>query len=611
MSALPPMNGEPLTMPKRDGAVEQRIDAALEALESAVQAEVASPTPPPAPKTPLRLGQRLLGDNLVSAEDLSRALEIQAKRGMKLGETLLEMGVATEDDLLPHIAAQLGVPALKLREGLIDPLVVRTLDRVFCERHGVLALFKVRGVLTIALDDPNDLDRLDLVERTTGLRVTPIFAFRTSIERMIARAYEDDFQVDSVTADMDESAVELQADITDVDLTAVQDMVGGSPVVNLVNYLILQAIRRCASDIHIEPSRKHGIVRFRIDGQLVEMIRPRRDIYPAVISRIKVMAKLDIAEQRKPQDGRCQVVVDGKEVDLRVSTLPTVIGEKIVMRVLDKQRLTFNLNELGIPPRQLGDIKQMLARPYGLVLVTGPTGCGKTTTLYSALELIKSVHTNLVTVEDPVEYQIELVNQVQVDGVRDLTFASALRSILRQDPDVIMIGEIRDAETAKVAVQAALTGHLVLSTLHTNDSAGAVTRMVDMGVEPYKLAAALVGVVAQRLVRMICPHCRTQHYAPAELLETLHYKGDFNRKFSRGEGCRSCYDSGFRGRIGVYEVLTADAELRRMVARDAMADTLRDWIREAGLPTLLDGGLDLASREVTSLDEVARVTLFD
>ncbi len=606
------MNPTDLKSQPAANAVEDRLDAALETLTEAVESEASVPSPAAAgSKKPIRLGQRLLGDDLVSPEDLSKALELQAKRGQKLGETLLTMGVATEEELLPHIAAQLGVPALRLREGLIDPLAVSELGRPFCEQLGVLALFKVRGVLTVALDDPSDLDRLDRIERETGLRVAPVFAFRASIDRMIARAYEDDFQVDSVTADMDESAVELQDDITDIDLTAVQDMVGGSPVVNLVNYLILQAIRRGASDVHIEPGRKSGIVRFRIDGQLVEMIRPRRDIYPAVISRIKVMAKLDIAEQRKPQDGRCQVVVDGKEIDLRVSTLPTVSGEKAVLRVLDKQRLTFNLDELGIPGQQLGDIKQMLARPYGLVLVTGPTGSGKTTTLYSALELIKSVHTNMVTVEDPVEYQVEMVNQVQVDGVRDLTFATALRSILRQDPDVIMIGEIRDAETAKVAVQAALTGHLVLSTLHTNDSAGAVTRMVDMGVEPYKLAAALVGVVAQRLVRMVCPHCRTQHYAQAEMLKAMHFTGDPNQKFARGEGCRSCYDTGFRGRTGVYEALPATAELRRMVARDASSNDLRDWIRDSKLPTLLEGGLDLAAREVTSLEEVARVTLFD
>ncbi|MGL4514586.1 MAG: GspE/PulE family protein [Lacipirellulaceae bacterium] len=568
-------------------------------------------TPAPAKGGARLLGQRLLGENLVSPEALAAALELQAKRGMKLGETLLEMGVATEDDLLPHVAAQLGVPALKLREGLLDPLAIALVSRDVCERNTLLPLFRVRDELTIATDDPQDLDRLDLVERLTGLTARPVFAFKASIDRMILRAFEEDFQVDSVTADMDQSAVELQADITDIDLTAVQDMVGGSPVVNLVNYLILQAIRKGASDMHIEPSRKHGVVRFRIDGQLVEMIRPRRDIYPAVVSRIKVMAKLDIAEQRKPQDGRCQVVVDGKEVDLRVSTLPTVVGEKVVLRVLDKQRLTFNLDELGIPRRELDVIKQILARPHGLVLVTGPTGCGKTTTLYSALELIKSVHSNVVTVEDPVEYQIEQVNQVQVDAHRGVTFASALRSILRQDPDIVMIGEIRDAETAKVAVQAALTGHLVLSTLHTNDSAGAVTRLVDMGVEPYKLAAALVGVLAQRLVRMICPHCRTQHFAPSEMLEAMHYKGDHHRKFSRGEGCRLCYDTGFKGRTGIYEVLPADSELKRLVARDATSDALRDWLRSSGHRTLLDGGLDLADREVTSLEEVARVALFD
>lgn len=560
---------------------------------------------------PKLLGQRLLGANLVSAEVLSAALERQTSRDTKLGETLIEMGVAAEEDLLPHIAAQLETPALRLREGLIDPRVIRTLSKEFCERHSVLALYLVRGVLTVALDDPHDLDRIDRIERLTGHQVRPIFAFRESINKMIARAYEDDFEVDTVTADMDESAVELQADIGDIDLTAVQDMVEGSPVVNLVNYLILQAIRKNASDMHIEPGRKHGSVRFRIDGQLVEMIRPRKDIYPAVVSRIKVMAKLDIAEQRLPQDGRCQVVVDNKEVDLRVSTLPTVLGEKVVLRVLDKQRLTFNLDELGIPQFQLSQFKRMLARPYGLFFVTGPTGCGKSTTLYSAVELIKSVHSNLVTVEDPVEYQIEMINQVQVDSVRGLTFASALRSILRQDPDVVMIGEVRDAETAKVAVQAALTGHLVLSTLHTNDCAGAVTRLVDMGVEPYKLAAALVGVVAQRLVRTICPHCRTMHYASQETLQALHFQGDLNQKFSRGEGCSSCYDTGYQGRTGVYEVLEADTEVRRLVARDSTSDSLRAWMREAKTPTLLDGGLALAERQETSLEEVARVTLFD
>ncbi len=375
--------------------------------------------------------------------------------------------------------------------------------------------------------------------------------------------------------------------------------------------MILQAIRTGASDNPLEPGRKYTIVRFRIDGQLIEVLRPRRDIHPAVISRVKVMAKMDIAEHRVPQDGRCQVAVDGKEIDLRVSSLPTVLGEKVVLRVLDRKRLTFDLDQLGIPLALLKDVKKLLAKPYGLMLVTGPTGSGKTTTLYSALELIKSVHRNIVTVEDPVEYQLELTNQVQVDKSRSLDFARALRSILRQDPDVVMVGEIRDPETAQVAVQAALTGHLVLSTLHTNDSAGAVTRLIDMGVAPYKVAAALVGVVAQRLVRTICPRCRTTYYPPAELLAALHYEGDKRRTFARGEGCRDCFDTGFQGRTGVYEVLVANQEVRELIAHESTLESLRGWHRTHGGATLLDGGLRLAEQEITSLDEVARVAFFE
>ena len=428
---------------------------------------------------------------------------------------------------------------------------------------------------------------------------------------MVERGYQDDFEVEAVTADMGDNAVELQNLHQDVELTSLEQLVDGSPVINLVNYLILQAIRRNASDIHIEPSRKYCIVRFRIDGQLVEMLRPRRDIFPAIVSRIKVMARLDIAEQRAPQDGRCQVVVDRKEVDLRVSTLPTVLGEKVVMRVLDKQRLTFNLDELGIPPDVLLQVKRLLAKPNGLMLVTGPTGSGKTTTLYSALELIKSVHRNIVTVEDPVEYQIDLVNQVQIDQTRKVGFASALRSILRQDPDVIMIGEIRDPETAQVAVQASLTGHLVLSTLHTNDAAGAITRMTDMGVEPYKLSAAMVGVIAQRLVRTICPKCRSSYFPSHDYLQAIGYEGDPRRSFARGEGCRECFDTGFQGRLGIYEVLPADIGLRQMVSQGAPVDAIRQWAVTEGHRNLLQCGLALAEREITSLEEIARVALFD
>jgi type IV pilus assembly protein PilB len=581
----------------------------LAAFESALHDGTSLETAALSVRSPL--GQRLVGANLLEQQELETALGRQAESGERLGEVLLELGFVTEEELLPYIESQLGHPAVRLREGLLDPQAVRLLPRAFAERHSVIALFKVRDELTVVTDDPLDLDKIDRIERACGLTVRPAFAFKAAIDRMMKRAYEDDFHVDAVTADLDDAAVELRADATDMDVASVHQLVEGSPVINLVNYLVLQAVRKQASDIHIEPGRKFATVRYRLDGQLVEVLRPRRDIYPAIVSRIKVMAKLDIAEHRMPQDGRFQVVADGKEVDLRISTLPTVLGEKVVMRVLDKGRLTFNLDELGMPPDVLVVVKELLRKPYGLMLVTGPTGSGKTTTLYSALELIKSVHRNIVTVEDPVEYQIELINQVQIESQRGVTFAGALRSILRQDPDVIMVGEIRDPETAQVAVQAALTGHLVLSTLHTNDSAGAVLRLMDMGVESYKLAAALVGVVAQRLVRSLCPKCRTTYYPSAEYLEALHYKGDKRRSFARGEGCQECFDTGFQGRIGIYEVLPTDTELRRLIARDPNLEAIRKWRTDHNHLNLLECGLRLAEMETTSLEEVARVAFFE
>jgi type II secretory ATPase GspE/PulE/Tfp pilus assembly ATPase PilB-like protein len=323
------------------------------------------------------------------------------------------------------------------------------------------------------------------------------------------------------------------------------------------------------------------------------------------------MAKLDIAEHRQPQDGRIHVVVDGRKIDLRVSTLPTILGEKLVMRVLDRSNVTFKLDQLGMPDHLLTDFQTMLSRPHGLLLVTGPTGSGKTTTLYSAIELIKSVHRNIVTVEDPVEYQLELINQVQVGSATGVSFADALRSILRQDPDVIMVGEIRDAETATVAIQAALTGHLVLSTLHTNDSTGAITRLLDMGIPSYKIAASLVGVVAQRLVRLVCPNCRRPYFPPAEYLEMIHFAGDARQAFVRGEGCPQCFDTGFRGRLGIYEVLRITPEIRQAITTEADLDRLRQLHRAQGGTLLLDEGVRLAEQGKTSLEEAVRVAFIE
>lgn len=565
----------------------------------------------PSRSAPVTLGQRLVGAEVITPEQLDIALAEGSQKGLRLGEVLVEMGMAQEESILPFIEAHLGVPATRLRDGMIDPAAVRLIPRRLAERLDVVALFKVRDTLCVAMADPQDLEQVDEIERVAHLRVRPVFAFRSSIQRTLPRCYDEGFEVDTVTADIDEGAVQLQTDGVDADLTNVEALVDGSPIINLVNYLLIQAVRAGASDIHIEPSRKFTVVRFRVDGQMYEALRPRRDMHPAMVSRIKVMGKMDIAEHHRPQDGRFQVTVEGREVDFRVSTLPTVLGEKIVMRILDRENLSFNLDLLGVPPDMLKNLKSLLAKPYGLLLVTGPTGSGKTTTLYSALELIKSVHRNVVSVEDPVEYQVELVNQIQVDDTRQLSFSSALRSILRQDPDIIMIGEIRDVPTAQIAVQSALTGHLVLSTLHTNDCAGAIHRLLDMGIEPFKIAAALVGVVAQRLIRTVCQSCKTFSYPSRELLETIHYTGDHRRSFVRGEGCPKCHDTGFVGRTGIYEVMVVDRELRELIARSSGTDEIRDCYRRAGGRTLLDQGIRLAEREQTSLDEVMRVAYFE
>lgn len=559
-----------------------------------------------------RLGEQLVVANLISATDLNEALTHHATNGKRIGETLLELGLITEDDLLPYIEQRLGVTSVRLREGLIDPQAIRLLPQKFAEKHAVLPLVCVRGTLTVAMGDPSDLQLIDELEQITGVKIQSVFAFARSVERMIKRVYEEDFVVDAMTANLEESALELNdEDSNIIDIVTVEEMAEGSPIINLVNFLIVQSIRQGVSDIHIEPGRQNTSVRYRIDGQLVEAVQPRREMHPAIVSRIKVMAKLDIAEQRVPQDGRCQVSIEGKEVDLRISTLPTVLGEKVVMRILDRSQLTFNLDKLGMSSDTLEQAKRLISKPHGLLLVTGPTGSGKTTTLYSALELMKSIHNNIITVEDPVEYQLSLINQVQTDKNRSLDFATALRAILRQDPDVIMVGEIRDSETAAMAVQAALTGHLVLSTLHTNDSASAITRLVDMGVEPYKVAAALVGVLAQRLVRKICPNCKTTHYPKSEYLQAISYSGKPKRNFSRGEGCRHCLDTGFKGRVGIYEVMEVDQTLRDTIVKETNTEAFRKWFRNKGCRSLLDSGFELAEQDMTSLEEVSKIALFE
>ena len=573
-------------------------------------AELLSP-PPNAPRPgmrrKLRLGEQLIASGKITEAELQAALSEQ-RTGQRLGESLVKLGFVEESDLLPFLAEQFEVPYAQLREGLVDPQAARLIPRSLAEATCSLGLFCVRGVLTVAMANPRELALIDRLEQHTGLRVRPVLALEAAIVDLVGRVYGEGFQVETVTADLEEGAVSLNDEAIELDLEGLASAADESPVINLVNYIILQAVRQRASDIHIEAGPRTTTVRYRVDGMLREVLRPRREFHAAIVSRLKVMAKMDIAEHRLPQDGRIHVVVDRREVDVRASTLPTVLGEKVVLRILDRGSVTFRLDELGIPADQLGYLRDMLARPHGLVLATGPTGSGKTTTLYSAIELIKSVERNIVTVEDPVEYRLDLINQVHVNSGASLTFATALRSILRQDPDVIMIGEIRDLETAETAVQAALTGHLVLSTLHTNDAASAVARLVDMGVAPFKIAAALLGVVAQRLLRRVCPSCRGLYYPPPTVLDALHYTGDRSRQFVRGSGCERCFDTGCQGRIGIYEMLPVNRALRDLIAGGASLDAIRDWSSAAGYDTLLQQGVRVAEEGLVSPDEVVRVT---
>ncbi|WP_166831139.1 GspE/PulE family protein [Thalassoroseus pseudoceratinae] len=557
------------------------------------------------------LGERLVSAGVITREELESGLQEQSSRGLRLGETLIALGFVEESELLPFLAEQMQVRYVQLRDGLVDPKIVKLIPQPMAEAIGCLAMCRVRNRLSVAMTDPTDLAKIDQIAHATGLQVRPVLALRSAIENLLNRCYEEGFEVDNVTADMSSSDVSVSADAFQIKVQTIGSIDDGTPIINLVNFMILQAVRQGASDLHIEPDETYSSVRYRIDGELREVLRPRTEFHPAIISRIKVMSRMDIAEHRLPQDGRVCVIVDGRQIDLRVSTLPTVLGEKAVLRVLDRESVTFELSQLGFRSQQLSEVNQMLSKPYGLMLVTGPTGSGKTTTLYSAIELIKSVKRNIVTVEDPVEYQLKRINQVHANTGTNLTFARALRSILRQDPDVIMIGEIRDSETAEIAIQAALTGHLVLSTLHTNDAASAVMRLVDMGVAPYKIAAAFVGVVAQRLVRTVCQECRTLYYPEKTLLDELKYQGDRERQFVRGEGCQVCYDTGFRGRVGLYEVLSGTRELRDLIAENPRVDVLRDWHCKQGGRSLLEEGISRAEEGITSLDEVAQVALFD
>jgi len=473
-----------------------------------------------------------------------------------------------------------------------------------------IPMFKVHGTMTVAMAEPQSLPSIDRLRSLTGCRIRPVLALEANILEYIKKYATGDVDVDEFLTSLAESDIEVveRESVDEGPSTDLDRMVAGSPIVNLVNVALLTAVREGASDIHVEPDKKGTRIRYRKDGVLRDLMKPPPGMHAAIVSRIKVIGKMDIAEKRLPQGGRVRIVAEGREIDLRVSSLPTLLGEKLVMRILDKQNLKVRMEDLGMRDEVLATFKKILERPHGLVLVTGPTGSGKTTTLYSALDLLRSPEVNIVTVEDPVEYQLDLVNQIQISEAIGLTFATALRSILRQDPDIIMVGEIRDEQTARVAVQAALTGHQVLATLHTNDAPGAVARLVDMGIEPYLLSPAIQGVIAQRLVRTVCPSCETKYHPSPETLADAGIKDQVGRPFRKGAGCQQCHDSGFQGRLGVYEVMEVTPTLRRFVHDGAAAHELRNVMRRLGAKTLREEGVFLALAGKTSLEEILMVT---
>src|SRR5262245_196645 len=557
---------------------------------------------------PPRLGNVLIERGHITAEQLNAALEEQRSgTGKLLGEILVERSYCTDDQVIECLAAVYGVPYAKLEPRIADPKVVECLPRDYIEKHVVFPLFKIRHTLTVAVTEPTNLFLIDELHSITGLDVQVVATSAKDIRRMITTMPDSKtFVIDDIIDDNAQAEVTQIENVID-DIGDTTEFAGQSPVIRLVNYIIYNAVKEGASDIHIEPGERCLRVRNRIDGKLYKSLEVPLNLLGAVASRIKIMASLDISERRLPQDGRVHVLLDGRKIDLRVSTFPGSRGEKTVIRVLDTRSVSLNLRDLGFAEDVLTPLQAAIQAPNGIVLVTGPTGSGKSTTLYASLNEIASMENNVCTVEDPIEYHIPLINQFQVQERVGLTFSKALRTLLRQDPDVIMVGEIRDEETARTAIQAALTGHLVFSTLHTNDASSAITRLINMGIEPYLIGAALNVVLAQRLVRRICAKCREEYEPPRPLRKAIERMGHGIEKFYKGIGCRKCRNTGYSGRLGVHEFLFVNDELRdAIVAGQSVAD-LRRIAASYGMITLRHDGFRKVREGLTSLEEVIQI----
>jgi type IV pilus assembly protein PilB len=568
-----------------------------------------------------RLGDLLVKEKIITPEQLEQASKAQKEQNCRLGSALVKLGFLTDEDVTNFLSRQYGVPAINLSYFEIDPAVVKLIPFETAKRYQILPLSRVGASLTIAMVDPTNVFAMDDIKFMTGFNIEPVVASESSILAGIDKSYgtggkEEDLEtVMQSMSEMSESDIEVQAEEQEMELSQLEKAADEAPVVKLVNLVLTDAVKRGASDIHIEPYEKEFRVRFRIDGVLQAIMSPPMKLKDAITSRLKIMAKLDISEKRLPQDGRIMLKMNiggrKKQLDFRVSTLPTLWGEKIVLRLLDKENLRLDMTKLGFEPESLVKFEKAILKPYGMVLVTGPTGSGKTNTLYSSISRLNQPDTNIMTAEDPVEFQLAGVNQVQMKEQIGLNFAAALRSFLRQDPNIILVGEIRDFETAEIAIKAALTGHLVLSTLHTNGAPETITRLMNMGIEPFLVATSVHLICAQRLIRRVCKECTEAVEVPVQTLieEGFTPEEAKTAKIQKGKGCGVCNNTGYKGRCGLYEVMEVDDEIRELVLVGASAVELKKKAIERGMITLRRSGLIKVAQGITTLEEVARETI--
>ena len=569
----------------------------------------------------VKLGDMLLKAGLISQEQLSAALEHQKKNGGKLGYNLVKLGFVQEDDITQLLSEQYGVPSINLRHFEIDETVVKLMPAEVAQKYLIMPVNRTGATLTIAMVDPTNVFAMDDIKFMTGYNVEPVVASEIAIREAIDHYYGSThaLELKKVMDEMAETDVaadlELLEDEEEIDLQRLEAQSEDAPVVKLVNIILTDSIKKTASDIHLEPYEKDFRVRFRIDGVLYEIMHPPMKLKDAIISRLKIMAKLDISEKRLPQDGRIKIKIQlagkPKEVDYRVSVLPTLFGEKIVLRILDKNSLMLDMTRLGFEAEALGKFEKAILKPFGMVLVTGPTGSGKTNTLYSSINRINTPETNIITAEDPVEFNLHGINQVQIKEQIGLNFAAALRSFLRQDPNIILVGEIRDFETAEIAVKAALTGHLVLSTLHTNDAPSTINRLMNMGIEPFLVSTSVNLICAQRLVRRICKECREEIHMPVQALMDIGFAGEEAPKVTlyKGRGCGNCNNTGYRGRVGLYEVMEITDDIRELILSGASSIELKRKAVEEGMATLRGSGLQKLREGMTTVEEVVRETV--